>query len=70
MLAQYTYKYANEVMYMYTEKINLNYVPIHMDSNFLQEHVTVLSTLLKTTVAPQSECICVTLNVDIDPLSL
>jgi hypothetical protein len=43
------------------------YVVIPVDSNFLQEHVMVLSTILNTIVTPQFECICVTRNVHIRP---
>jgi len=38
-----------------------------MDSNFLQEHAMVESTVLNTTVVPRSDCIYVTMNVKFVP---
>jgi hypothetical protein len=38
-----------------------------MVSNFLQEQVMILSSVLNEIVAPQSEFICVTVNVDMGP---
>jgi hypothetical protein len=54
MLAQYTYKIwkilVSNIYYNRNSILELEY--IHMDSNFLQEHVMVISAMLNIIVAP------------------